>query len=286
MVRKIFIVSDGSGQTAEQALTAAMTQYEGVEVKFERRPLVKSKKEITEIVEEAHREGSFVVHTMVSDLMRQYMLEQGRINNVETIDLMGPLLFRLSNQFSISPIQKPGLFHQLDDLYFRRIETMDFAFKHDDGLRTHELEKAEIILVGVSRTFKTPLSIYMAFKGWLVANVPLILGLQPPAELFDVDPARVFALNTIASRLSELRRVRHERFQESTGEYSNYEYVRSELKYGQKIFHQHQNWSIVNVTNKPIEEIASEIIALMKLSFPNEQFYNTGIHKRKMDPKG
>ncbi|MCK4655305.1 MAG: kinase/pyrophosphorylase [Candidatus Cloacimonetes bacterium] len=161
---QVFIVSDSTGQTAEHALNSALSQFPGIEVNFIYKPGITSREQIKEIVEEAAKVSGFIIHTLVSDNMRDFMVRQGRLHNVETIDIMGPLLSRLSNLLSISPAEKPGLFNQMNEEYFRRIETMNFAFKHDDGMRSNELYKAEIVLVGVSRTFKTPLSIYLAFK--------------------------------------------------------------------------------------------------------------------------
>jgi [pyruvate, water dikinase]-phosphate phosphotransferase / [pyruvate, water dikinase] kinase len=261
----VYIVSDGTGKTAELALKSALTQFEGVGVMINRRPGISNIQQISEVVKEAADSKSFIVHTLVSDKTRAHMLKQGRLHNVETIDIMGPLLSRLSNLLSVSPTEKPGLFDHLNEVYFRRVETMNYAFKHDDGLRTEELCKAEIVLVGVSRTFKTPLSIYLAFKGWLVANVPIVYNMPVPVELHDVDHSKVFYLNTNAKRLAELRNVRSQKLGEQTGEYSTYDFVRSELMYGRRICSNHPGWSNIMITSKPIEEIASEIIALIRL---------------------
>jgi regulator of PEP synthase PpsR (kinase-PPPase family) len=190
------------------------------------------------------------------------MLRNGRKHNVDTIDLMGGLLARLSEEFSISPAEKPGLFGQLNKSYFRRIETMEFAFHHDDGQRVNELKKAEIVLLGVSRTFKTPLSIYLAFKGWFVANVPIIMGHEIPPIFSKLHAANIFCLDTNARALAELRRARQNYLGGAVGDYDDIEYVRMELMYARKIFSKQTGWSIINVTNKPIEEIASEILTL------------------------
>lgn len=171
----IIVVSDGTGRTAQQALNAALTQFENAPVEIIVRSGVRTRMQVLEVVEEALKRKAFIAHTLVSNEMRSLMIETARKLNVETIDIMGPLLLRLSHQFANAPSEKPGLFHELNKDYFRRIEAMEYTFRHDDGQREHELDKADIILVGVSRTFKTPLSIYLAIKGWLVANVPVVL---------------------------------------------------------------------------------------------------------------
>lgn len=262
----VFVVSDSTGRTAEQALKAALTQFSDAKINIERRPGVRTEEQVRRIVQEASESGAFILHTLVSDELRKAMLRAGRELNVETIDIMGPLLGRLSEQLSISPAEKPGLFRQLNEEYFRRMETMEFAIHHDDGMLAEDLPKAEIVLLGVSRTFKTPLSIYLAFKGWLAANVPIVLGIQPPSIIFELPPERVFCLTTKPERLADLRKVRHIQYKEETGEYADPDYVRREVKYALGIFSKQPGWPIIDVTNKPIEEIAFEILTLASQS--------------------
>lgn len=139
---------------------------------------------------------------------------------------------------------------------------MEFAFHHDDGRRAHELDEAEIVLVGVSRTFKTPLSIYLAFKGWFVANVPIILQKKLPPTLLELPPRGVFGLMIDPVRLAELRKAREKRWGKALGDYADPDFVRREAAYTSCIFDTHSDWRVVDVTDKPIEEIASEILAL------------------------
>jgi len=258
----IYIVSDGTGRTAEQALNAALIQFGSVSVNLIRRPKVRTEQKIFSVIKEAKENKGFIVHTLVTDKLRAAMLRGGRKQNVDTIDLMGGLLARLSEEFSVSPAEKPGLFGQLNKSYFRRIETMEFAFHHDDGQRANELKKAEIVLLGVSRTFKTPLSIYLAFKGWFVANVPIVMGHEMPPIINKLLASNVFCLDTNARALTELRRARQNYLGGAVGDYDDIEYVRMELMYARKFFSRQPGWAIVNVTNKPIEEIASEILTL------------------------
>jgi len=260
----VFVVSDATGATAERTLKAALTQFESTEVKVDIRPYIRSKEQVLDVVREATEAGGFIIHTLVSDDLREILLDEGRINNIETIDLMGPLLDRLSQQLSVSPVEKPGLFHQLNEDYFRRIETMEFAMRHDDGLHTDELDQAEIVLVGVSRTFKTPLSMYLAFKGWLVANVPIVLYREPPEILSQLPPEKVFGLTMDTRRLSLLRSIREDHLGAISMDYSDLDHVRKEVLYSLKIFGEPPQWPIINVTAKPIEEIASEILAIVR----------------------
>lgn len=261
---QIFIISDGTGQTAEQALAAALTQFGEKEVELNIRPHIRSKKQVLDVINEAFAAKGFIVHTVVSHTLRDAILELGRLHNVETVDIMGPLLAQLTHQFAHSPSEKPGLFHKLNRAYFQRIESLEFAFRHDDGQKVDELKKAEIVLLGVSRTFKTPLSVYLAFKGWLVANVPIVLGIDLPEIVYQLPPERVFGLMTNPRRLVVLRSVREEHLGGGTGNYADLNYVQHELMYAEEIFKKQKKWSIVDVTNKPIEEIAYEIVRIMR----------------------
>jgi regulator of PEP synthase PpsR (kinase-PPPase family) len=172
----VFVVSDGTGRTAIQALDAALTQFPKKHVDIYVKPGIRSKEQVQAVVHDAAEQNAIVVHTLVSDIIRSYMIRFARRNNVETIDLMWPLLMRLSNRLSNLPAEKPGLYHETHKDYFRRIEAMEYTFRHDDGLRVHEIDKADIVILGVSRTFKTPLSIYLALKGLLVSIFQLSLG--------------------------------------------------------------------------------------------------------------
>jgi regulator of PEP synthase PpsR (kinase-PPPase family) len=260
--QRIYIVSDGTGRTAEQALSAALYQFSDVDVKFITKAKVRTEQKIRQVVQEADKTGGFIVHTLVTDKLRDVMLHSGRKYNVDTIDLLGGLLRRLSEKFAVSPAEKPGLFDQLNKSYFRRVESMEFALRHDDGQRVNELKKAEIVLLGVSRTFKTPLSIYLAFREWFVANVPIVISEELPPIVYKLPPSKIFCLDTNARALSELRRSRQDYLRGAIGEYDEPEYVRIELMYARKIFSKNPDWSIINVTSKPIEEIASEILTI------------------------
>jgi hypothetical protein len=259
---RIYVISDGTGRTASQTLAAALLQFQGAKVEVVIRPGIRTKSEAREVVKEASEAGGFIIHTIVTDVVREELVRAGRESNVEAIDLMGPLIARLTETLAASPSERPGLFAQLNKSYYRRIETMDFAFRHDDGQRFEDIRKAELVLLGVSRTFKTPLSIYLAFKGWFVANVPITLHQDPPAILSRLSPKKVFCLDTNARQLAELRRARADYLRGALSDYADQEYVRIELMHARQFYARHPGWAVVNVTNKPIEEIATEILAL------------------------
>lgn len=260
----IFVVSDGTGRTAAQILDAALTQFPDIEANVTLRPNVRTKAQALDVITEARDKDGFIVHTVVSRQLRELIIEAGRLHRVGTIDLMGPLLAQLSDKFADAPAERPGLFYLLNKAYFQRIEAVEFAIRHDDGQRVDELPKAEIVLVGVSRTFKTPLSMYLAFRGWFVANVPVVIGQRPPAILDDLPPERVFGLSTDHNQLAKIRRARHKHLGGATGDYVDPAMIRVELLEARKFFASHPQWSVITVTNKPIEEIGTEILDILK----------------------
>ena len=259
----IYVISDGTGRTAQQAVKAALTQFKGSNPEIKRYGNILNIQQVMEVVSWAKAEKAIIIHTLVTDKLREELVKLTRIHHVESIDLMGPLLHRLSDHLSADPSEEPGLYRVLSDSYFRKIETMQFAIKHDDGKRIYNIDKAEIIILGVSRTFKTPLSIYLAFRGWYVANVPIILDFPVPDEVLQIPSEKIYCLTTYPSRLTLLRRAREDRLKVSTGNYADPVYVRKEINYANRIFGSHPGWQKINVTSKSIEEIAAEIITLL-----------------------
>ncbi|MCS7178351.1 MAG: pyruvate, water dikinase regulatory protein [Anaerolineae bacterium] len=255
----IFAVSDGTGTTAERVIRAALTQFPQ-DVEVHRFGSVRTVEQIQRVVREAARARALVVHTLVSADLRQAMFEEGRRHHVQTLDLMGPLLERVSDLLGTPPLAQPGLYWMED--FNRRIEAVDFALRHDDGRNTEELAHAEIVLVGVSRTGKTPLSIYLAYRGWLVGNVPVVLEVNLPPILSRLPRERVIGLTVDPVRLAQLRQARLRRISPVVSEYADLRYIRAEVAYALDLFHRH-GWSVVDMTSKPVEEAAAEVVALV-----------------------
>ncbi len=260
---KIYVISDGTGKTAEGVVRAALTQFEEPSVEITRIGHVREPGQVIDIVEKAKETRGFIVHTLVSTKMRTLILTEGRAAHVPTIDLMGPMLARLSELLAARPRSVPGLFSTFDPGYIQRIEAIDFTVRHDDGQNIDDLERAEIVLVGVSRTSKTPLSIYLGYRGWKVANVPLVMGLDPPKQLFKLPRKRVVGLVIKPERLAELRQARAVQMGVSSLGYADLDYIRQEMSYATEIFELRSDWPLVDVTTKPIEETAAEVVALL-----------------------
>jgi regulator of PEP synthase PpsR (kinase-PPPase family) len=259
----IYVISDGTGKTAEGVVRAALTQFADPAVEITRYGGVREPAKVREIIQQARKTKGFIVHTLVSDRMRALILTSGRAAHVPTIDLMGPMLARLSELLAEEPRSMPGLFVTFDPGYLQRIEAIDFTVRHDDGQNIADLEQAEIILVGVSRTSKTPLSIYLGYRGWKVANVPLVLGVDPPKELFKLPRKRAVGLVIKPERLAELRQARVEHMGVGSLGYADLDHIRQEMAFAYEIFEQRKDWPLVDVTTKPIEESAAEVVALL-----------------------
>jgi hypothetical protein len=170
----------------------------------------------------------------------------------------------LANYFGYEPKSVAGLLHDVNEDYFRRIEAMEYTIQHDDGRDLTGLEKADLIILGISRTSKTPLSMYLSHQGWRIANVPLIQGFDVPKEVFTIDQRRVVCLTIDPEDLATIRRARLERLgHDRGGEYADPDKVNQEIEYANEIFRRNRKWPVFNVTGKALEETASEIVKLM-----------------------
>jgi hypothetical protein len=257
--------------TAERVVHAALTQFDASQVSVTRVGGIRTADQIRAVVMEAARVRGFIVHTFVSEELRRIILNEGRDHNVTTIDLMGPLLARLSELLAAPPRAEPGLFNPFDPSYMQRIDAIDFTVRHDDGRNIHDLDRAEIVLVGVSRTSKTPLSFYLGYRGWKVANVPIILGVDPPKELLNLPRGRAVGLIVRAERLAELRKVRAARMGTAPKGYADLDHIRAEMDYAFRIFELRKDWPLVDVTTKSIEEAAAEIVTLLGMSIEHKE---------------
>jgi regulator of PEP synthase PpsR (kinase-PPPase family) len=262
VARQVVIVSDGSGRTAETVVRAALVQFRGAEVQLHVRPHVRTAAAVRAAAEEASARGAFIVHTLVSAEMRNLMLTEGRARGVATIDLLGPLLLRLEDLLQLQPMAKPGLFRETDQEYRHRFDVVEFTVKHDDGQDPRGLQQADVVLVGVSRTSKTPLSMFLAGRGLRVANVPVVRDLPLPEELGRVETRRVVGLTIKPERLLELRRARLQQMETPPKfPYADPRQIWAELDYARDQFNR-AGWPVVDVTDKSIEEVAVEILTL------------------------
>ena len=261
---RIIIISDGTGETAAQMTKAAMVQFRNHDVYFTRYKNVRLESQIEAICEDAASNRDLVVYTIVSPQLRNYLVKKAREKEIPCVDLLGPLLVGLASYFGYEPKSIAGLLHDVNEDYFKRIEAMEYTIAHDDGRDLTGLDKADIVILGISRTSKTPLSMYLSHQGWRVANIPLIEGFEIPQEVYRIDQKRVVGLTISPDNLATIRRNRLERLgQDQGGEYAAPEKVNSEVEYANEIYRKNRRWPIFDVTGKALEETASEIIRLM-----------------------
>jgi len=258
---RIFVVSGGMGTTGEQLARTALAQFEGSGVSIAVVPGVRTTSEVRTAVNRAAEASALIIHTLVDSDLRQALKDAAAKIGVVEIDSMGPVLDRVSILLERQPVGRPGLYRKVREEYFRRIEAIEFAVRHDDGRYHNELGRAEIILVGVSRAGKTPLSMYLAMRGFKTANVPLVNGIEPPQELFEVARGRVVGLTLDPDRLVIYRRQRQVGLGEGAPQaYSDPSQVFQDLEHALQLFRKGR-FATVDVTSKPIEESANEVVA-------------------------
>lgn len=264
---KIIIISDGTGETATAICRATMAQFKDRDVYFTRYKNVRSKDQIDAVFTEAAIHHDLIIYTVVQAELREHIAELSRTKHVRTLDLLGPALTAFSNYFEQEPSNEPGLLHQVNDDYFNRVAAMEFTMNHDDGRNVESLHLADIILVGISRTSKTPLSVYLSHRGYKVVNIPIILDQALPEHLFKVDQRKIFALTINPDALSEIRRRRLSQLGagQHTGDYASQAKVSQEIEYAENIFDQNKRWPVFNITGKAIEETAAEIMKLLNM---------------------
>ena len=263
----IFVVSDGTGLTAETVVSAAAGQFFGATFDVHRRPLVRTPEQARKVIAEAAERRGIIVHTLVVPDLRRIVEEEGARHGVPCVDIIGGLVARLEEAFGIVPAGEPGLRSApLDPAYFGKIDAIEYTVSHDDGQHPETLGDADVVLVGVSRTSKTPLSIFLAhYRGWKVANVPMVLGVQPPADLFRINQRKIVGLTIQPTRLVNLRRARLEALgRDPFGPYTSVEQVTEELAYARRIYRHGYPWPIIDTTNRSVEEVAREIVALIE----------------------
>lgn len=258
---RVFVVSDGTGETASAAARAALLQFDA-----DTRPRifgeVRSESQARRVVDQAAEQSAIVVFTLVDERVARALWRRSEERGVVAVDLLGPLLSRVAEQLSARPRSEPGLLHGFSDEYFRRVEAVEFAVRHDDGANLHTLFQADLVLTGVSRTSKTPLSMYLAQRGYKTGNVPLVPGIEPPRPLLELDPGKVFGLLVDPTTLLTIRQGRIRTLGSAPyGSYADPEAIGQELTRARRLCHA-RGWRTVNISGKAVEESAARILRL------------------------
>jgi regulator of PEP synthase PpsR (kinase-PPPase family) len=259
----VFVVSDSLGETADRVARAAASQFREQSFDIRRVPYVTAKEMVDELIIEASQQNSLIVHTLVYPELREYINGLAEEKGIPCVDIMGPMLDAFSQATEEQPRLLPGLVHQLDEEYFREIEAVEFAVKYDDGKDPRGLLKADVVLVGVSRTSKTPLSMYLAHRGYRVANVPLVPEVSPPEEIFMLPKNRIVGLTINGQQLQQIRQERLKVLGlQPNANYASDERINEELDYGRRIMERIE-CPVIDVTRRAVEETASQVMEIL-----------------------
>lgn len=260
----VYVLSDALGETAEHVTRAAAIQFEGVDFEIRRFPFIDDPSTIDEIIQSAIENKALIAYTLVVPELKDYLEKKANEHFIEHVDILGPILQSLRKKVNKTPRWKPGLVHQLDDDYFKKVEAIEFAVKYDDGKDPRGILRADVVLIGVSRTSKTPLSMYLAHKRIKVTNVPLVPEVPPPEELFKISPRKCIGLTINPQQLNGIRTERLKSLGlTSQASYASLERILVELEYAENIMKK-IGCPVINVTNKAVEETANIILELIK----------------------
>lgn len=258
----LYVLSDATAETAERVLRAALIQFRDARPQIRIFSLLRRDEQIEDALRQAALDRALVVYTIVNPEQRELLEARATIYQLATIDLIGHLMGRLSKFLEAEPTGRPGQ-GQLNQAYFERIEAVEFAVKHDDGQAAQGLGLADVVLVGLSRTSKTPLSTYLAQRGLKVANVPVVLGLPLPREIEQIDQARIFGLTINAGALIRIRRARLRALNmPDDTDYARRDHIVAELQYARDIFAAHPLWPVIDVSERAIEETAAILLRI------------------------
>ncbi len=262
---RILAISDALGETAETVAKAAASQFNSGRAEIRRFSHMKSREDLEQVLQTARESpGTVIVYTLVLPELRSFLRERALLLGIPQVDVLGPVLDMFASVLPGQPKLKPGLVHMVDEAYFRRVEAVEFAVRADDGKNPRDLPRADVILLGISRTSKTPVSMYLANRGYKVANVPLVPEVALPREMFQVEPGKIIGL--IVDPL-KLKSIRLERLKgiglDGAPGYASLERVQRELVYAKEVFLR-LGCRVIDVTNQAVEETANRVIGILE----------------------
>lgn len=260
----VFVLSDSVGETAELVIKAGLSQFTNGNYDIHRVPYVEDKSIIDETLELVKEKQALIAFTLVNPELRSYMNRRAVELHVEVIDIMGPMMDLMERKFKNEPRLEPGLVYKLDKDYFKRIEAIEFAVRYDDGRDPRGVARADIVLIGVSRTSKTPLSQYLAHQRLKVANIPVVPEVDPPEELYRIDKSKCIGLRISREKLIDIRKERLKAL--GLGDHATYatlQRIDEELTYFDQIIDK-IGCEVIDVSNKAVEETANIIMQMCK----------------------
>jgi regulator of PEP synthase PpsR (kinase-PPPase family) len=267
-VSEVFVISDGTGETCAAAVRAAMLQFQAP---WRLRIFggIRHEAELRRVMARASEAGALVVFSLVEGSIVSALQQEAERLGVASVDLLGPLIAKVAQRLRTAPRHQPGLLHGFTDDYFKRVDAVEFAVRHDDGANLKSLPEADLVLTGVSRTSKTPLSMYLAQRGYKTGNVPIVPNVEPPRVLLEMDPRKIFGLVIDPAALKPLRqaRVRVIGSRTYTANYTDPDAMKTEVERARRICRQ-RGWKLVDVGGRAVEENASRIIDLYQQDPP------------------
>ncbi|AEN87580.1 MULTISPECIES: pyruvate, water dikinase regulatory protein [Priestia] len=260
----LYVISDSVGETAELVVKAASSQFNMTDFVIKRVPYVEDIATLSEVVSVAKLNNAIIGFTLVKPEMREFLIQEASKNGVEVFDIIGPLIDKIQSSYQLSPRYEPGMARKLDEDYFKKVEAIEFAVKYDDGRDPRGILRADIVLIGVSRTSKTPLSQFLAHKRLKVANVPIVPEVDPPEELFHVSPEKCIGLTISPEKLNDIRKERLKSLGlNDKAIYANIGRIKEELEFFQGIVDK-IGCEVVDVSNRAVEETAGIILNTIK----------------------
>ena len=266
-IYQVYQVSDSTGEALDRIFLAIKAQFLDFECKTIHYSFTRTKNQIDKIIAKCKEEKNVIVlYTIIDKNLSKNLSEKCKENNIPNFEILGNIISDFSKLLKKEPIRKPGGQHVLDEEYYKRIEAVQFTMSHDDGKIISDLEKSDVVLVGISRTSKTPTSIYLANRGYKVANIPLIPNKNITDQIIESSKKTcTVGLVCDAVRLSDVRRNRIQSMHEDRpGDYTDEKKILAELESSKKLFKKY-NWPIIDVTRKSVEETAASIIKILDI---------------------
>mgnify|MGYP001253413882 FL=1 len=267
---QIYLISDSTGETLDRIFMALKAQFNNFNYDLSQFSFTRTENQISSILNDAkEKESPIILYTVVNSKLAKFLADEARKRNIPCFGVLGDLILNFSKILNEKATHQPSAQHVLDEDYYRRIEAIQFTMNHDDGNNTENILESDIILVGVSRTSKTPTSIYLANKGLKTSNVPLVNEMSIPKGVAETKGICVVGLTTEAERLYDIRRNRLNSLKENeASDYTNLEKIRNEVDQSKKLFKKNK-WPVIDVTRKSVEETAASIIKIFEIQNKN-----------------
>ena len=262
----VYLVSDSTGETLDRIFLSLKSQFANFDYEKKEFAFIRTEQQIDKIIKECIKlENSLILYTIVETKLAKYISNQSEKNNVPCFGILGNLILSFSKLLNQKAIHKPSAQHVLDDDYYKRIEAIQFTMAHDDGKKIDDINNADVILLGVSRTSKTPTSIYLANRGYKTINIPLVLDQRIPKDLMSNNKVCIVGLVADPERLADIRRNRVAIMRDhKLKDYTDLDYIKKEVQDSKDLFKKF-NWPIIDVTRRSVEETAASILKIIEI---------------------